>query len=167
MDQYENFLTGQSFNLNGPMSILLILGTLIWGVFFVEEIFVAYKSYQTKNWKSCAGELIKWDIEGIVIFGSCFKDFRYKYIVSGKEYESNKVGLGFPPTAIGIPSTLFHNGPEIFEKVLINAPKVSVYYSPDNPQDSVLCTGIQDYHIVRIVGMGSVLCIFILAIFLM
>lgn len=144
------------------MAILLsFIVALICGFFLFYEISYALMSYQTRNWKSCVGELVKWDTEVTgPFFEERFSDFRYKYVVSGKEYESKKIGFGFPPS-VGI--TLlwsFQYARRALDEVLANAPMVTVYYSPDNPQNSVLCAGIQGYHVTKIIELGFGVIVF-------
>ena len=120
------------------MSALLVLGALACGVFFARGVSTAIKSYRTKNWERCIGELTQWDIYndlGTEENRVMIKSFCYKYVVSGKEYESEKIGFGFPRGSSSL------SGKRVLEEVLVNTPAVTVYYSPGNPQDSVLCTG--------------------------
>lgn len=144
------------------MSILLILVALACGVCLVYEISHAIQSSQAKNWDICVGELIRGDIEPFVLMGSSFKNFRYKYVVSGREYESGKIGFGFPSSVIGVSSPgVFQPAEKILDEVLADAPRVTVYHSPDNPQNSVLCAGVQDYHVAKIIGLGFGLIVFL------
>lgn len=140
------------------MSILLVLVALICGIFFVRGVSTAVMSYQTKGWERCVGELTKWDIYNDV--GSeetlvRIKAFRYKYAVSGKEYESDRIGFGFPRGGSGL------SGQRVLNEVLVNAPVVTVYYSPGNPQNSVLCVGIKYYHVEKIIIFGLVMISFL------
>ena len=149
------------------MSILFgVSAALICSGFLIYEISHALMSYQAKNWESCVGELSKWDIELVAPLGS-FNNFRYKYVVSGKEYESNKIGFGFPLTVgESYPRMIFQYAAVALDEVLINAPRVTVYYSPDNPRNSVLCTGMQSWHVTKIAGFGFGLIIAILSVYL-
>lgn len=140
------------------MSILLLLVALVCGIFFVRGVSTAIMSYQTKSWERCVGELITWDIYNDVDSEETLlriKAFRYKYMVSGKEYESDKVGVGFPRGG----SVL--SGQRVLDEVLVNAPVITVYYSPGNPQDSVLCVGIKYYHIEKVIIFGLVMIAFL------
>lgn len=130
------------------MGILFIPFALVCAAFFVYEVSQAIMSFQTKKWESCIGELIRWEPFPSVIDGGSLRGFRYKYVVSGKEYESGNIGFGFSR----MPGWGSYDAKIVLNKVLVNAPMVTVYYSPDNPQNSVLCTGIQGYHVTKIFG---------------
>ena len=130
------------------MNIVLILAALVCSVFVVFGVSQAIMSYQARNWEQCIGKLLNWDIYNDV--GSAeeeirlmIKAFHYKYVVSGIEYESETIGFGFPRNSSSL------SGRRVLDEILENVPTVTVYYSPDNPQNSVLCTGIKFYHIQK------------------
>jgi len=140
------------------MNVLLILAAFACGVFFVRGVSIAISSYRTKNWEQCIGELTKWDIYndlGTEENRVMIKAFCYKYNVSGKEYEPDKIGFGFPRGSSSL------SGKRVLDEILANTPTVTVYYSPSNPQNSVLCTGIKYYHIEYIAMFGLVMIVFL------
>ncbi len=131
------------------MNILFILVALVCSIFVVFGVSQAIRSYQARNWERCIGKLLNWDIYNDVGTGEqktrlMIKAFHYKYVVSGKEYKSETIGFGFPRNSSS------SSGQRVLDEILENVPTVTVYYSPDNPQDSVLCVGIKFYHIQKI-----------------
>jgi hypothetical protein len=137
----------------GPVRTVLTLAILVLASTLFYEIFDAIRSHIAARWKSTPGRLKRWnlyyDVGGedtnIVI-----RDFAYVYSVAGKDYESSRIGFGFPTwmSVLYLEKTL--------KRLLKSAPEVIVFFDPANPQRSVLSVGIQLHHLVKVLALGFV-----------
>lgn len=131
--------------------LTLAIVFLLWMLFY--EIVDALRSHTAAYWKSTPGRLKRWEIyhdvggedTHIVI-----KNLEYVYSVGGKDYESSRIGFGFPNwmSVLYLEKTL--------KRLLRSAPEVIVFFDPANPQRSVLSVGIQLHHLIKVLGLGFV-----------
>ena len=136
--------------------IVLTVAVLILVSVLFYEMLDAIRSHGAARWKSTTGRLKRWnmsyDVDGedtnIVI-----RDFAYVYSVAGKDYESSRIGFGFPirMSVLYVEKTL--------QRLLRSAPEVVVFFDSANPQRSVLSVGIQLHHLVKVLALGFVTAI--------
>ena len=115
----------------------------------VDEINSVRKSVSARRWRTCPGQLDRWNMgyeshSGETVFR--VDDLMYRYTVAGREYSSTHIGYGFPRSM-----TADHLGPAL-ETALARAPSVAVRYLPSKPDESVLITGMQRYHLVKLLA---------------
>ena len=144
------------------MTIILILIQIIFVALIIYEVIEAAKSISAHKWPVVDGKLHRWNIstedQGDDITRT-INTFAYKYEVKGKEYESNRIGYGFPLKM----SILYVN--KALDKVLSKAPELTVYFKPTEPDVSVLIVGLKLYHVIKIVSYAfAAICLYIMTI---
>lgn len=127
------------------IALVVLLGMLLY------EILDAIRSHVAARWKSTPGRLKRWDIyhdvggedTHIVI-----RHLEYVYSVGGKDYESSRIGFGFPNwmSVLYLEKTL--------KRLLRSAPDVVVFFDPSNPRRSVLSVGVRLHHLIKVLGLG-------------
>jgi hypothetical protein len=135
--------------------VLMLVAPILVAV-LTYEVISAIRSHYAARWQSTLGRLKRWHIHSdidaehtrIVI-----RDLEYTYSVGGQNYESSRLGFGFPTRmgALYIENTL--------KGLLHRAPDVLVFFDPANPKKSALSVGVKLHHFVRILGIGLVLMI--------
>jgi len=127
-------------------------------IFLLYETFNLISSIIAMSWKKVSGKIENWDMyfnthsEGTDLI---VNRLEYSYLVSGKRYDSTRVGFGFP----WITPSMFVSG--TIEKVLERAPELTVYYSPKLPRNSTLVVGIKSFHVIKIFIYGVILTVFL------
>jgi len=138
------------------VTIILILIQIIFVALIIYEVIEAAKSISAHKWPVVDGKLHRWNIDDIT---RTINTFAYKYEVKGKEYESNRIGYGFPLKM----SILYVN--KALDKVLSKAPELTVYFKPTEPDVSVLIVGLKLYHVIKIVSYAfAAICLYIMTI---
>lgn len=135
------------------MRYALFLAAVVLVLVLFAEILDAIRSHNAARWKSTPGKLKRWNLHydadaedtRIVI-----RDIEYVYCVAGKDYESSKIGFGFPTRM----SVLYLE--RTLKRILERAPEVLVFFDPANPKRSVLSVGVQLHHLVKVLGVGIV-----------
>lgn len=113
------------------------------------------------KWNTTVGKLKNWDMRYAASEGGTdlvVDKFEYTYSVSGRDYQSRRIGFGFPLT---IDSDFFGRQ---FVKSLENAPDLKVYYHPNKPQESALIVGLRAFHVFKILVCLIVLGLLYLAL---
>jgi hypothetical protein len=138
------------------MRYVLVLSALVLAAALFYEILNAVRSYYAARWQSTSGRLKRWDIQHDIDAEDTrivIRNIEYAYCVAGKDYESSRIGFGFPMSM----SVLYIE--KILKRLLENAPEVRVFFDPANPGRSVLSVGIQLHHFVKVLGFGLVMLI--------
>ena len=117
---------------------------ILWGAIF--SVFTMLQSIKASGWKHTTGRVISSDVEEIFYDdlegGSGSEDkviVRYKYKVQGQQYESGRIVFGYESGNL--------------RKKFVAASEVRVFYDPLKPENSVLLTGIQGFHIGNIIAV--------------
>ncbi len=129
----------------GLVSVALLF--FVAACLLVDEINSVRKSVAARRWRTCPGQLDKWNMRyesdsDETVF--TVDELAYRYTVAGREYASTHIGYGFPRRM-----SAYHLGPAL-EIALAHAPSVAVRYLPSKPDESVLITGLQRYHILKL-----------------
>jgi hypothetical protein len=133
--------------------------SLIGLIFTVIGLILYKKAKRTSNWQATYGTILLSEIKKST--GSSFKtgtnqsnynysniytpEICYSYNVLSQEYNSNKIGVF---GSLGTSSSV--RAFNITKKYPVNS-RVTVYYNPDNPKDSVLEQGVKSENIVFLV----------------
>jgi len=128
---------------------------------FLIELSGLVRSLMALQWNTTAGKLKDWDMRYAASEGSTdlvVNKFQYTYSVSGRDYQSRRIGFGFPLTMdsdfIG----------KQFVQSLENAPDLKVYYNPHKPEESALIVGLRAFHVFKIIVYLIVLGLLYLAL---
>ena len=138
------------------MRYALALVAVVFAWLLVHEILNAIRSYFAARWHSTPGRLVRWDIHADIDAEDTrivIRDIAYSYCVAGKDYQSSRLGFGFPTgmSALYVEKTL--------KRLLRSAPDVLVFFDPANPQKSALSVGIEMHHLIRILGFSFVVAV--------
>jgi len=113
-----------------PIVIVLLVGIAI-GFYGIYKI---YKGYESQNWPTTEGKIIKSRIAGAKRTFGRRAFIKYEYFVDGKHYESTQISYTL---IIGD-----YRGAIEIVREFPEGETATVYYNPDNPMDAVLETEI-------------------------
>ena len=107
------------------MKILVLIVGLVVCILAIKQIINLIMSISAKNWPTAKGRLIKWNmrVEDYSDGELDIHEFKYSYEADGTEYNSEKIGFGFP---IWIDTT-FAEKP--LDRALENSPNLMIYYN--------------------------------------
>lgn len=127
-------------------------------------IAIAYFNYYYKLSKEC----VKWENTTATIISSepnidfrksmlseSFPIIKYKYNVSGKSYENDRF------TFFGASGFSQEQSISYANKYSKNS-KISIFFNPDKPEQAVIITGFDDYHLVKLWFFLFLIAIFII-----
>lgn len=127
------------------MSIVIKCLVVILGLFLLRELYFSMASIRALRWRSVQGKIEKWDMGTEPDESLTFvRNLEYKYSVQGKDYQSSTIGYGFP-----FEVEQFY-ARKALNEVLADAPALTVYYDPTNPNLSVLIRGFRRFHAARL-----------------
>lgn len=138
--------------------VIFIFGIIL----LLHFLYLHITSSKTKNWKHVKGKILISNIDNINYTGedadlSYKAKVKYQYNLNGKNYLSKKIFYGDY-----IRSNMSYRAKKVIKKYGKDE-IVTVYYNPDNPEESVLETGINPV-IYKILYVS--LCLILLSIFL-
>ena len=141
------------------MVLKLIFGVV--GILFLLELTNLIKSLVAINWKITPGKIQNWDMHysndgestNLVV-----NNLEYSYSVSGVDYISKRIAFGFP----AIMEALYVG--KGMERMLSDAPNLSVYYDVKKPKESSLMVGLKLFHLIKIFALVLILTFISLAI---
>lgn len=119
------------------------------------------RSIFSKRWPTTNGKLEEWDMNweaGGEGDNFRFRHIEYSYSVREEQYNSARIGYGFP-SWIGaemVSGTL--------NKIFKNSPSLKVHYHPRQPAISVLAVGVKPYHLFKIFAFSLGLAVIALSI---
>ena len=123
-------------------------------VILVLEVAAAARSVAASRWQSTVGNLTHWDMgydADAEQTRFILRSITYRYRVGEKDYESSRLGFGFSRYMDAM-----HLGSHL-DEIFGNAPRVVVYYDPNDPTRGVLSVGVRPNQVVTIVTV--VFCI--------
>ena len=126
-------------------AIVEFLGSLIAMAGFVAFVYVFYKNNQmqkrnigNETWPTVEGKILKSEVVQQYFFLQQYSyepRIHYSYSVEGKTYESDSISMRF----------LSSKSADTVQEVVGNYPagsQATVYYNPDDPEESVLIPGV-------------------------
>lgn len=128
--------------------LLLIIAIVAAALIGVQNIF---RSIAATRWRTTEGNLLKWnmEIDGDSDGDLVVNELIYTYKVNGKEFQSDRVGFGYPKK-----SGYSHSA---MDDVLSESPKVNVYFNEANPKLSTLIVGFKQYHAFKLMIYGFIM----------
>ena len=132
------------------MEVLRGVLVLILLVILVLEVVAAAQSFAASRWQSTAGKLTHWDMgydADAEQTGFILRRITYTYRVGEKDYESSRLGFGFSRYMDAL-----HLGNHL-DQIFGNAPRVVVFYDPNNPTRGVLSVGVRLNQVMTIVAV--------------
>ena len=129
--------------------LLTILFVLLFQCFYH-----ALRSILASRWPKTNGEILSAKIQEDNKHEQTtwIPEVEFKYKVRGKEYYSNNLAFGFRPSFFFLSKWVL--------KKYENRPCVKVSYNPYRPQQAVLITGLQFFHLYYIGLFGGLLYFF-------
>ncbi|MGC9081518.1 MAG: DUF3592 domain-containing protein [Sulfurihydrogenibium sp.] len=134
-------------------SLFLYTFYVVFASFLV--IFVFYKYFRFIFWKKTEGQILERNIERVkeIVRYETYKPvIKYKYFVNGKEYVSDRIFI-----------TPFETDKNTANKIVeeFKSDKVTVYYNPFNPAESVLKKSVHAGLIVMVIALLGIMLPFL------
>lgn len=120
--------------------------------------FFAYRSSQSRSWPTAEGRITRSEVERERSIGDAEEDVQYRAIVhyaftvDGTEYTGERVAFGLGT------SNRRSDAAGIIDRYPVGQ-TVQVHYSPDDPKDAVLETGVGGFAIIMLI-VGPLLLLF-------
>ena len=141
------------------MELLRAALFLILLIILVLELVAVARSFAASRWRSTLGNLTHWDMgydADAEHTRFILRALTYSYRVGERDYESSRLGFGFSRYMDAL--HLRNHLDDIFR----SAPKVVVFYDPNDPTRSALSVGIRLNQVIAILGV--VFCILLVIV---
>ena len=117
---------------------------IILGLALLREIRLSMSSIRAERWRRAEGLL---ENAAEKPHDSLQTDIEYNFAVDGENYSATRIGFGFPLRLTELIAK------KEFANVMAQAPELTVYYDPRNPNKSALLAGFKPFHAIKIVPL--------------